>query len=77
MRGQQEQSEPSQDFRRTEQLQQQVQIPDLRRIPVSVASSEYIMAKIQNHMADHRAGTTDHRQKAPHRHYSGQAERKV
>ena len=77
MRGQQEQSEPSQDFRRTEQLQQQVQIPDLRRIPVSVASSEYIMAKIQNHMADHRAVTTDHRQKAPHRHYSGQAERKV
>lgn len=33
-----------------EQLQQQVQIPDLRRMPVSVKSSEYIMAKIQNHM---------------------------
>ena len=38
------------DLRLTEQLQQQVQIPDLRRIPVSVKSSEYIMAKIQNHM---------------------------
>ena len=74
-RGQQDQSEPGQDFRRTEQLQQQVQIPDLRRIPVSVASSEYIMAKIQNHMADHRA---DLRHKGPpHRHYSGQAEREV
>jgi len=33
-----------------ETLQQQVQIPDLRRIPVTVKSSEYIMAKIQNHM---------------------------
>ena len=33
-----------------EHLQQQVQIPDLRRLPVSVKSSEYIMAKIQNHM---------------------------
>ena len=38
------------DLRLTEQLQQQIQIPDLRRIPVSVKSSEYIMAKIQNHM---------------------------
>ena len=74
-RGQQDQSEGGHDFRRTEQLQQQVQIPDLRRIPVSVASSEYIMAKIQNHMADHRS---DLRHKAPpHRHYSGQAEREV
>ena len=34
-----------------EQVQQQVQIPDLRRLPVSVKSSEYIMAKIQTHMA--------------------------
>ena len=34
----------------SETLQQQVQIPDLRRIPVSVKSSEYIMAKIQNHI---------------------------
>jgi hypothetical protein len=33
-----------------EHLQQQVQIPDLRRIPVSVKSSEYIMAKIQSHI---------------------------
>merc|ERR1719189_1992075 len=33
-----------------ETLQQQVQIPDLRRIPVTVKSSEYIMVKIQNHM---------------------------
>ena len=33
-----------------EQLQQQVQIPDLRRMPVTVKSSEYIMAKIQDHM---------------------------
>jgi len=38
------------DTRRMEHLQQQVQIPDLRRLPVSVKSSEYIMAKIQNHM---------------------------
>jgi len=38
------------DVRRMEHLQQQVQIPDLRRLPVSVKSSEYIMAKIQNHM---------------------------
>ena len=36
-----------------EQVQQQVQIPDLRRIPVSVKSSEYIMAKIQTHI-DHQ-----------------------
>ena len=48
----------SADFRRNEHVQQQVQIPDLRRIPVTVKSSEYIMAKIQNHMA----GTTGHRQ---------------
>ena len=40
----------SPDMRMTEQLQQQVQIPDLRRLPVSVKSSEYIMAKIQSHM---------------------------
>jgi hypothetical protein len=75
----QEQPDPAQDFRRTEQLQQQVQIPDLRRIPVSVASSKYIMAKIQTHMADHRADirASDHRQKHPLRHYSGQAEREV
>jgi hypothetical protein len=33
-----------------ETLQQQVQIADLRRLPVTVKSSEYIMAKIQNHM---------------------------
>ena len=71
------QQDPGLEFRRTEQLQQQVQIPDLRRIPVSVASSEYIMAKIQTIKAqsDHRA---DHRQKPQHRHYSGgQVEREV
>ena len=39
-----------------EQLQQQVQIPDLKRLPVSVKSSEYIMAKIQNHMDQRRGG---------------------
>ena len=33
-----------------EQVQQQIQIPDLKRMPVSVKSSEYIMAKIQTHM---------------------------
>jgi len=33
-----------------EQLQQQVQIRDLQRMPVSVKSSEYIMHKIQTHM---------------------------
>lgn len=39
-----------------EQVQQQVQIPDLRRIPVSVKSSEYIMAKIQSHMDQRKQG---------------------
>jgi hypothetical protein len=33
-----------------EQVQQQIQIKDLRSIPVSVKSSDYIMAKIHNHM---------------------------
>ena len=37
-----------------EQVQQQVTIPDLRRIPVHVKSSEYIMAKIQTHMDQQR-----------------------
>ena len=37
-------------------MQQQVQIPDLRRLPVSVKSSEYIMAKIQTHRAGAGAG---------------------
>jgi len=44
----------------SETLQQQVQIPDLRRIPVSVKSSEYIMAKIQNHIDN---TTSHHRNK--------------
>ena len=39
---------------------------------VSVASSEYIMAKIQTHMAQ-----SDHRQKPQHRLYSSRAEREV
>ena len=56
------------DFRRNEQLQQQIQIPDLRRIPVTVKSSEYIMAKIQNHMAGTNTG---------HRQRGGQREREV
>ena len=43
-----------------EQVQQQVTIPDLRRIPVSVKSSEYIMAKIQSHM-DQRNSSSSHR----------------
>lgn len=34
-----------------EQLQQQVQIRDLRSIPVSVKSNDYILAKIQDHMS--------------------------
>ena len=42
-----------------EQVQQQVQIPDLRRINVSVKSSEYIMAKIQSHM-EQRKQTNGH-----------------
>jgi len=53
-----------------EQLQQQVQIPDLRRMPVTVKSSEYIMAKIQSHM--------DQRTMQGHqRPNSGQKERQV
>jgi hypothetical protein len=39
-----------------EQVQTQVTIPDLRRIPVSVKSSEYIMAKIQSHMDQRKDG---------------------
>ena len=48
---QRQEAEPQQyQGGQTEQLQQQVQIPDLRRLPVQVKSSEYIMAKIQSHM---------------------------
>ena len=48
---QRQEAEPQQyHIGQTEQLQQQVQIPDLRRLPVQVKSSEYIMAKIQSHM---------------------------
>jgi hypothetical protein len=45
-----------------EQVQQQVTIPDLRRIPVSVKSSEYIVAKIQSHL-DQRNNTSRQLQK--------------
>eukprot|EP00096_Caligus_rogercresseyi_P002638 TRINITY_DN1483_c0_g1_i2.p1 TRINITY_DN1483_c0_g1~~TRINITY_DN1483_c0_g1_i2.p1 ORF type:complete len:1014 (-),score=273.48 TRINITY_DN1483_c0_g1_i2:685-3726(-) len=39
-------------FRRTsgDELQRQVQIRDIRSIPASVKSNDYILAKIQNHM---------------------------
>ena len=51
-----------QDMRLPEQVQQQVQIPDLRRLPVSVKSSEYIMAKIQNHMNNKNNSAANTRQ---------------
>jgi len=46
-----------------EQLQQQVQIRDLQRMPVTVKSSEYIMAKIQNHID--QQNTTRHNSRSP------------
>ena len=40
----------------SEHLQTQVQIRDLRSIPASVKSNEYILAKIQNHL-HHNSGS--------------------
>lgn len=35
---------------REEEIPEQVQIRDLRSIPVSIKSNDYILAKIQSHM---------------------------
>ncbi len=57
---QQQQQQQQQDTTAAipEQVQQQVTIPDLRRIPVSVKSSEYIMAKIQSHMEQRNSNSS-------------------
>jgi hypothetical protein len=61
---QQQQQQQQQDTTAAipEQVQQQVTIPDLRRIPVSVKSSEYIMAKIQSHMEQRNSSSNNSRQ---------------
>ncbi len=40
----------------SEQLQTQVQIRDLRSIPVNIKSNEYILAKIQSHLDGNGSG---------------------